>query len=103
MQAHLATEKSGNFLTALPLWRLFPNPKQPLEYLKGNQQNGVECNLGFPSKPFFSRIDSSTVQQDCQMVWFQTKNPNLGMVLHWKMLVYFMDTWAHFTVFCYIL
>jgi hypothetical protein len=30
------------------------------------------------------------------MVCFQTKNPNLGKfwrVLHWKMLVYFMDTW----------
>jgi hypothetical protein len=31
------------------------------------------------------------------MVYFQTKNPNLGKfgrVLHWKMLVYFMDTWS---------
>jgi hypothetical protein len=31
--------------------------------------------------------------QGCQMVYFQTKNPNLGkfwMALEWKMLVYFM-------------
>jgi hypothetical protein len=31
------------------------------------------------------------------MVCFQTKNPNLGKfwrVLHWKMLVYFMETWS---------
>jgi hypothetical protein len=31
------------------------------------------------------------------MACFQTKNLNLGKfcrVLHWKMLVYFMDTWS---------
>jgi hypothetical protein len=31
--------------------------------------------------------------QGCQMVYFQTKNPNLGnlcSVLEWKILVYFM-------------
>jgi hypothetical protein len=41
------------------------------------------------------------------MVCFLTKNPNLGKfwrVLHWKILVYFVDTWSiHFTVFCYML
>jgi hypothetical protein len=34
--------------------------------------------------------------QGCQMVYFQTKNPNLGkflMALEWKMLVYFMTIW----------
>jgi hypothetical protein len=34
--------------------------------------------------------------QGCQMVYFQTKNPNLGKfgrVLQWKMLVYFMAIW----------
>jgi hypothetical protein len=38
-----------------------------------------------------------TGEQGCQMVCFQTKNPNLGKfwrVLHWKMLVYFMETWS---------
>jgi hypothetical protein len=38
--------------------------------------------------------------------FFQTKNPKLGKfrwVLQWKMMVYFMDTWVHFTVFCFIL
>jgi hypothetical protein len=36
-------------------------------------------------------------EQGCQMVCLQTKNPKLGkfgMVLQWKMLVYFMDTWS---------
>jgi hypothetical protein len=34
--------------------------------------------------------------QGCQMVCFQTKDPNLGKfwrVLHWKTLVYIVDTW----------
>jgi hypothetical protein len=37
------------------------------------------------------------LDQGCQMVCFQTKNPNLGKfwrVLQSKMLVYFMDTWS---------
>jgi hypothetical protein len=32
----------------------------------------------------------------CQMVYFQTKNPNLGKLwkaLEWEMLVYFMPNW----------
>jgi hypothetical protein len=35
-------------------------------------------------------------RQGCQMVYFQTKNPNLGTfwrALEWKMLVYFMAIW----------
>jgi hypothetical protein len=39
---------------------------------------------------------SSTTRQCCQMVYFQTKNPNLGKfwrALVWKMLIYFMDIW----------
>jgi hypothetical protein len=34
--------------------------------------------------------------QGCQMVYFQTKNPNLGeswRALDWKMLVYFTAIW----------
>jgi hypothetical protein len=33
----------------------------------------------------------------CQMVYYQTKNPNSGkfrIVLQWKILVYFIDTWS---------
>jgi hypothetical protein len=51
---------------------------------------------------FSSRFSRPRVVHGCQMVWFPTKNPNLGKfwrVLHWKMMVCFMDT----TVFCYIL
>jgi hypothetical protein len=36
-------------------------------------------------------------EQGCQMVCFQTKNPNLGKfwwVLLWKILVYFMTIWS---------
>jgi hypothetical protein len=32
----------------------------------------------------------------CQMVYFQTKNPNFGKflrALEWKMLIYFMTIW----------
>jgi hypothetical protein len=35
-------------------------------------------------------------ERGCQMVCFQTKNPNLGKfwrVLDWKMFIYFMDIW----------
>jgi hypothetical protein len=41
------------------------------------------------------------------MVYFQTTNPNLGkfrIVLHWQMLVYFMDIWSILRLleyFCY--
>jgi hypothetical protein len=38
----------------------------------------------------------SRERQGCQMVYFQTKNPNLGKfwrALEWKMLVYFMVIW----------
>jgi hypothetical protein len=35
--------------------------------------------------------------QVCQMAYFQTKNPNLGIfwrLLQWKMLLYFIDIWS---------
>jgi hypothetical protein len=39
---------------------------------------------------------STYTKQGCQIVYFQTKNPNLGKfvrALEWKMLVYFMPIW----------
>jgi hypothetical protein len=39
---------------------------------------------------------SEAREQGCQMVYFQTKNPDLGKfwrVLEWKMLVYFTVIW----------
>jgi hypothetical protein len=45
------------------------------------------------------RITSVTIlgtRQGCQMVYFQTKNPNLGKLwraLDWIMLIYFMAIW----------
>jgi hypothetical protein len=54
---------------------------------------------------FFNNSSGHT--QGCQMVCFQTKNPNLGKflgALEWKMLVYFMVIYVeYFTVFWYIL
>jgi hypothetical protein len=41
--------------------------------------------------------------QGCQMVYFQTKNPDLGKfrgALGWKMLVHFMPIWNIFRLFC---
>jgi hypothetical protein len=40
--------------------------------------------------------------QGCQMVYFQTKNHNLGKIrraLEWKMLLYFMTIWNIFWSF----
>jgi hypothetical protein len=37
------------------------------------------------------------INQDCQMAYFQTKNPNLGKffrVLQWKMLQHFKAIWS---------
>jgi hypothetical protein len=45
----------------------------------------------------FSTASPAASNQGCQMVCFQTKNPNLGKlwrVLQWKIMVYFMDTWS---------
>jgi hypothetical protein len=52
------------------------------------------------------------VGQSCQMVYFQTKDPNLGKfwrAFHWKVLVYFLAFWhicwlflgTYFTVLVY--
>jgi hypothetical protein len=44
-----------------------------------------------------SGIVPNRVEQGCQMVRFQTKNPNMGKfwgVLQWKILVYFMTIWS---------
>jgi hypothetical protein len=41
-------------------------------------------------------MNPTRFDQGCQMVYFQTKNPDLGKfwrALQWKMLVYFMDIW----------
>jgi hypothetical protein len=42
-------------------------------------------------------LNKHRTHQGCQMVYFQTKNPNLGkfsMALQWKMLVCFMESWS---------
>jgi hypothetical protein len=47
------------------------------------------CRL---AEPFHANL-SGPADQGCQMVSFQTKNPNLGKLwraLHWRMLIYFM-------------
>jgi hypothetical protein len=44
----------------------------------------------------------SDLQQGCQMVYFQTKNPNLGKIwtaVEWKKLLYFMTVWNIFRSF----
>jgi hypothetical protein len=52
--------------------------------------------------PLFASLQNPDVQfdrrdQGCQMVYLQTKNPDLGKfwrVLQWKMMVYFMANWS---------
>jgi hypothetical protein len=68
----------------LPIWKnhFFPGYIHP----SGN---------GGPS--VFQSFSKSLSPQGCQMVCFQTKNPNLGKfwsVLQRKMLVYFIDPWS---------
>jgi hypothetical protein len=41
-------------------------------------------------------VFDQSLEQGCQMVYFQTKNPNLGKfwrALDWTMLIYFMTIW----------
>jgi hypothetical protein len=41
-------------------------------------------------------LEKTESEQGCQMVFFQTKNPNVGKfwrALDWKTLVYFMVIW----------
>jgi hypothetical protein len=49
------------------------------------------------------KISGAKVQiQGCQMVYFQTKNTNLGKIwgaLEWKMLLYLMTIWNIFWSF----
>jgi hypothetical protein len=60
------------------------------------------------SLKIFARKDERylLLQQGCQMVYFQTKNPNLGKfssVLYWTMLVYFNGHLVYFVAILYIL
>jgi hypothetical protein len=61
--------------------------------------SGTRClktGLSFPNGPS-PPLEKMSGKQGCQMVCFQTKNPNLGKfwrVFEWKMLVYFRDTWS---------
>jgi hypothetical protein len=56
----------------------------------------------YRSKKLFPHSENSPAKwlqesQGCQMVYFQTKNPNLskfGRALEWKILVYFMVIWS---------
>jgi hypothetical protein len=46
--------------------------------------------------------EKTVAQQGCQMVSFQTKNPNFGKfsrALDWKMLTYFMAMWNFLRTF----
>jgi hypothetical protein len=49
-----------------------------------------------PNIPSVATSPRNYFNQGCQMVYFQTKNPNLGnfwTALDWKMLVYFIAIW----------
>jgi hypothetical protein len=48
------------------------------------------------NESIFSLKNNLSSFQGCQMVYFQTKNPNWGKfwrALEWKMFVYFMTVW----------
>jgi hypothetical protein len=55
-----------------------------------------QCRTASLSKLFKQGRPKMILEQGCQMVCFQTKNPNLGKFLRaieWKLLVYFMVIW----------
>jgi hypothetical protein len=65
-----------------------------------------------PIKRYFSSLAKhnhyliDTFNQDCHMVYFHSKTPDLGLFLRaldWKMLVYFMALFEYFTAIWYIL
>jgi hypothetical protein len=59
-----------------------------LEEKETRRKRWLECKKAF--------LPISRLQQGCQMVCFQTKNPNLGKfwtALELKMMVYFMPIW----------
>jgi hypothetical protein len=49
---------------------------------------------------FSLHLQRNDLEQGCQLVYFQTKNSNLGKfwrALDWKIFIYFMDILEHFT------
>jgi hypothetical protein len=63
-----------------------------IEYLKWSVLHfkcPLKCNISFKLCP----------THNCQMVYFQTRNPNLGKfcrVLQWEILAYFIAIWSIF-------
>jgi hypothetical protein len=65
----------------------------------------VKCKLCISVKPNTLHALTWTLsprRQGCQIVWFQTKDPNLGKnfrASEWKMLIYFMAIWNILWIF----
>jgi hypothetical protein len=56
--------------------------------------SAINCIIA--ATKFSETLENSSLNQGCQMVYFQTKNPNLGKfwrALELKMLVYFVVIW----------
>jgi hypothetical protein len=69
---------------------------QPLTSFDRGEWKVVRPQRMGPS-PSVPSLERKTLLQGCQMVCFQTKNPNFGKfcrVLQWKILVYFMTIWS---------
>jgi hypothetical protein len=65
-----------------------------VEQLKGYLYKATDCH-GAPKSEQILSVNCLSCQ-GCQMVYFQTKNPNVGKIwraLEWKMLQYFMTIW----------
>jgi hypothetical protein len=51
-------------------------------------------NFRYQDQPCISFVYINSVHQGCQMVYFRTKNPDLGKFLRaldWKIFIHFMD------------
>jgi hypothetical protein len=77
-------------LTAMYYWF---RQKNSLGYILG--EFFYKC-IWSPSLLYKIRATLNILHHGCQVVYFQTKNPNLGKfwtALEWKMLVYFTAIW----------
>jgi hypothetical protein len=58
-----------------------------------------KCFYESSNSSLFRHFSQSLFRQGCQMVYFQTKVPNLGYIwsaFDWKMSVYFMAIWNRY-------
>jgi hypothetical protein len=99
---HLVPTFCGNFCIFSSFWYIVPRKIwQPCTKDAAHQRNLFYVSRQPSKEAFSSQMSSASGADDCdtqgcQMVCFQTKNPNLGKswrALDWKMSIYFIAIW----------